>query len=147
MINRQTAQDATARAGILMLFMLTMFLAGMILSNLVEEKGTLGYESGHMSYDARNVVLAAKSAPLLCTADARLDDLAVSAALDAMRAGLLPPSTPFRDLDETLAQFAEGGLMAVQAMVGGQLGAAAERDELRRLQPRGTEVPERVQRL
>ena len=38
-INRQTAQDATARAGILLLFMLTMFLAGMILSNLVEEKG------------------------------------------------------------------------------------------------------------
>ena len=38
-INRQTAQDATARAGILLLFMLTMFLAGMVLSNLVEEKG------------------------------------------------------------------------------------------------------------
>ena len=38
-INRQTARDATARAGILVLFMLTMFLAGMILSNLVEEKG------------------------------------------------------------------------------------------------------------
>ena len=38
-ITRQTAQDATARAGILLLFMLTMFLAGMILSNLVEEKG------------------------------------------------------------------------------------------------------------
>jgi len=38
-INRQTAQDVTARAGITMLFMLTMFLAGMILSNLVEEKG------------------------------------------------------------------------------------------------------------
>ena len=43
-------------------------------------------------YDARNVVLAAKSAPLLCTADARLDDLAVSAALDAMRAGAPPPA-------------------------------------------------------
>ena len=38
-INRQTAQDATARAGIVMLFMLTIFLAGMVLSNLVEEKG------------------------------------------------------------------------------------------------------------
>ncbi len=38
-INRQTAQDATAHAAILLLFMLTMFLAGMILSNLVEEKG------------------------------------------------------------------------------------------------------------
>lgn len=38
-INRQTAQGITAQAGILMLFMLTMFLAGMILSNLVEEKG------------------------------------------------------------------------------------------------------------
>ena len=38
-INRQTAQGATARAGILLLFMLTMFLAGMILSNMVEEKG------------------------------------------------------------------------------------------------------------
>ncbi|GAB5348607.1 ABC transporter permease [Alteriqipengyuania sp. 357] len=38
-INRQTAQDATARAGIVLLFMLTIFLAGMVLSNLVEEKG------------------------------------------------------------------------------------------------------------
>jgi len=38
-INRQTAQDATARAGIVMLFMLTIFLAGMVLSNLAEEKG------------------------------------------------------------------------------------------------------------
>ena len=61
--------------------------------------------------------------------DDALRDAFFDAALDAMRAGLLPPSTPFRDLDETLAQFAEGGLMAVQAMVGGQLGAAAERDE------------------
>ena len=38
-IYRQTAQDATARAGIVMLFMLTIFLAGMVLSNLAEEKG------------------------------------------------------------------------------------------------------------
>ena len=38
-INQRTAQDATARAGIVMLFLLTMLLAGMVLSNLVEEKG------------------------------------------------------------------------------------------------------------
>mgnify|MGYP000498256190 CR=1 FL=1 len=38
-VNQRTANDITARAGIVMLFMLTMLLAGMVLSNLVEEKG------------------------------------------------------------------------------------------------------------
>ncbi len=38
-VSQRTAQDATARGGIVMLFMLTMLLAGMVLSNLVEEKG------------------------------------------------------------------------------------------------------------
>ena len=38
-VSQRTANDITARAGIVMLFMLTMLLAGMVLSNLVEEKG------------------------------------------------------------------------------------------------------------
>ncbi|MBB3034228.1 ABC transporter permease [Alteriqipengyuania lutimaris] len=38
-INRQTANDVTAQIGLVLLFMLTMLLAGMVLSNLVEEKG------------------------------------------------------------------------------------------------------------
>lgn len=38
-ISERAAQDGTARGGIVLLFMLTMLLAGMVLSNLVEEKG------------------------------------------------------------------------------------------------------------
>ena len=41
--------------------------------------------------------------------DCSLRDAFYRASLDAFRSGVLPATTPFRDLDETLAQFALGG--------------------------------------